>query len=378
MACKYLYIDDNTKEQAEGTISGLTAGGGLEIEHINPSGNWDDQIQYIFDNIIGFHGLILDQRLDQAKGLNGHESKYRGTSLAQEIRVLSKEGKVKDLPIVLLSAEANITGSFDSTGVDLFDFVVSKESVSEIFNETRLRLIALASGYEKLLKIDKAKVSESSTDVLAIPEERLKKLDPRFVSKLEKVILMQPHLISNFLIEEILQKSGLLINEHLLAARLGVDIETSKDWPMVLELFEKAAYTGLFCEGWTRWWTDDVELLWATYFERSDLRLLEAAEKVALIQALVKKESIVAAVKLQYARSNTFWTICAGTGKPIDITDGLLIDNQDDLYPWQDRQYVSHLAALQRINSATWKDVSALEKPKLDKLQTIYKRERVR
>src|SRR5580700_5499916 len=101
MECNYLYIDDTTAIQAGGTISGLESKDMLSIKHELPIGEWDSQIQFILDSLDKADGLILDQRLDQGSSSSGNQSKYRGTSLAQEIRVLAKEGKVADMPIIL-------------------------------------------------------------------------------------------------------------------------------------------------------------------------------------------------------------------------------------------------------------------------------------
>ncbi|RZJ85116.1 MAG: hypothetical protein EOO20_20435, partial [Chryseobacterium sp.] len=146
MACKYLYIDDAAAEKALGTITGLQKEGVLEVCHIPPKGEWNDEIKSILDDVKQYNGLILDQRLDQERAANGQHSHYRGTSVAQEIRVLVKENELDDLPIVLLSAEANISGSLDSTGGDLFDHIVSKEDIGKIFPKTRDILIGLCMG----------------------------------------------------------------------------------------------------------------------------------------------------------------------------------------------------------------------------------------
>lgn len=378
MGCNYIYIDDTTTLQAEGTIKGLEKQDVLSIKHELPIGEWDQQIEFILEKLTNTNGLILDQRLDQGASASGNPSKYRGTSLAQEIRVLTKEGKVKDIPIILLSAEANITGSFDNTGIDLFDIVISKEKVPHVFAMVRRQLVALVEGYEILNGLDKAQKSQCCADILGIEAEKLNQLDPRFISKLESILPRPPHLISNFIIKEVLEKSGFLIDEKLLAARLGIDMEKSASWPSVLEAINSSLYKGVFCAGWTRWWMHIVEDVLKALGLVDDLRTMPGPNRVEFFQNVLGITELVPSTPLEYAKSLMFWNIDQGTGYPIDVTDGLLIQNQDDLYPWQDRQYVSYLAALQRINSDEWREVSALEKPKLEKLQNIYKRERVR
>jgi hypothetical protein len=378
MGCNYIYIDDTTSLQAEGTIKGLQKKGILSIKHELPIGEWDQQIEFILEGLGNADGLILDQRLDQGASASGNPSKYRGTSLAQEIRVLTKEGKLKDIPIILLSAEANITGSFDNTGIDLFDKVISKERIPHVFPIVRNQLVALVEGYEILNTLDRGQKSKSCADILAIGGDELSQIDPRFISKLESMLMSPSHLISNFIIKEVLEKSGFLIDEKLLAARLGIDLHKSPDWPAVVDGLKSALYKGVFCTGWNRWWMSSIEDNLKSMGLGDDLRTMAGPDRVEFLRNVLGINNLVASTPLKYAKSVMFWNIDRGTEAPIDVTDGLLIQNQDDLYPWQDRQYVSFLAALQRINSDQWRDVSALEKPKLEKLQIIFKRERTR
>lgn len=376
MACKYYYIDDTSALQAGGTITGLEAEGLLSITHELPTGEWDKQIQSILDKLTDADGLILDQRLDEGESLTGNQSKYRGTSLAQEIRILTKEGKIADLPIILLSATANITGSFDNTGIDLFDKIISKERIPDIFALVRSQLVALAEGYQLLNKIDKTQISKSINTILGKDDGFVKNIDPRFTTKLESFLKSPTHIIANFIIKEILEKCGFLISEELLAARLGINIKESSDWLALLEILNFASYTGVFSSGWRRWWMSDIEDWWGKFGAPDDLRTTQATDRVKVISAGTGLTKLAEIPLTEYAKSTLYWTICQGTGNAIDIIDGLLIENQDDLFPWQDRQYVSYYAALRRVNSDVWHEVSALERPKLEKLQNFFRRDR--
>ena len=52
--------------------------------------------------------------------------------------------------------------------------------------------------------------------------------------------------------------------------------------------------------------------------------------------------------------------------------DGLILANQDNLYPWQDKEYVSVYEVLEETNKNEWGDVASSEKVRLDKLKNIH------
>lgn len=53
-------------------------------------------------------------------------------------------------------------------------------------------------------------------------------IDDRFVAELSQLLNDLIHIISQFLTYELIEKQGLLIEEKILAARLGIDIENSR------------------------------------------------------------------------------------------------------------------------------------------------------
>ena len=90
----------------------------------------------------------------------------------------------------------------------------------------------------------------------------------------------------------------------------------------------------------------------------------------------LKLSNICPAEKIEKSSSNEFWTVCKGYNKPLDPIDGLIIDGQENLYPWQDLDYVSIDAALRKKNVNAWKKVAKLEEERLKELQEQYKKER--
>lgn len=376
MAINYLYIDDDSTDRANGTVQGLKKGGYIEVFLSQPESTWEQQIQFIEDRQKEdkLDGLIIDLRLDDyANTKDGKKANYRGTSLAQEIRTRQKEKSIKEFPIILFSANDKITQSLENSGRNLFDVFIEKDSITsaDIYVKEYIpKLIALAEGY-RTINLS----AENLSKVLSID---ISVVDERFVSELNNLANNPSHVIANFLINELLLKQGLLIDERTLAARLGIDIEqSSKDWKQVLSSLNEALYKGVFYQGWERWWMPIIEIWWnKTIHAETYLRATSASDRVEYIKKELKLTKIYPSEKMPKSDSDEFWTVCKGYNRPLDPVDGLMIDRQENLYPWQDPDYVSVEAALHRTNINIWKKVAKLEEERLKELQAQYRRER--
>ena len=184
MEYNYLYVDDVDSEQAQGTTQALEKTGVLAVFHENPTGNWEKQRARFLDGSfsVDYQGLILDLRLEDYANSHGDNSFYKGTSLAQELRTSMKEGLLVDVPIILLSATNFIEKSFDSTGYDLFDLIVSKESLNgDQFTIRRRHLVGLAHGYKLINAANRENPSEAILDILSLKDYMF---DVRLKSKL--------------------------------------------------------------------------------------------------------------------------------------------------------------------------------------------------
>lgn len=376
MAINYLYIDDDSTDRANGTVQGLKKGGYIEVFLSQPESTWEQQIQFIEDRQKEdkLDGLIIDLRLDDyANTKDGKKANYRGTSLAQEIRTRQKEKSIKEFPIILFSANDKITQSLENSGRNLFDVFIEKDSITSAdiyIKEYIPKLIALAEGY-RTINLS----AENLSKVLSID---ISVVDERFVSELNNLANNPSHVIANFLINELLLKQGLLIDERTLAARLGIDIEqSSEDWEQVLSSLDEALYKGVFYQGWERWWMPIIEIWWnKTIHAETYLRATSASDRVEYIKKELKLTKIYPSEKMPKSDSDEFWTVCKGNNRPLDPVDGLMIDRQENLYPWQDPDYVSVEAALHRTNINIWKNVAKLEEERLKELQAQYRRER--
>ena len=369
MEVQFLYIDDDKVQNAEEKIQGFEQEGRLKISPQQHKGTWEEQLKFIKENETTMNGLILDLRLDDLPNEKGERADFRGTSLAQEIRTRQKENELKSFPIVLFSANAKLKKSLENSGRDLFDICPEKEVNVNSFNVITPQLISLAEGYLAL---------SNNNDLSKILDIDVNLIDERFVSELSQLLSDPVHIISQFLIYELIEKQGLLINEQILAARLGIDIKNSQDWEKVKESLSVTKFTGVFSEGWQRWWMPLVEKWWEeTVKAESYLRSTPATERVELIKNTLKINNIQPAQKIDKADSEEFWTVCKGYTRPLDPVDGLIIEGQEKLYPWQEPEYVSIDAALKSRNKdSIWKNVAKIEEEYLKELQEQYKRVR--
>jgi hypothetical protein len=372
MAYNYLYIDDNKRAEADGVIAGLTLKDILSVEFKNPAGEWELERNRIeSDEFKKYDGIILDLNLEENKNPENHKlSRYKGSTLAQEIRNLSKSGKVKETPIILLSATKNLNSLFDETNKDLFDLIISKESLTgkDEFETNIRKLEAIAQGYLVLSN------ERNASEIMA---KNLENEDIRFLSEIEYQLSKPSHSISNFFIKEILEKNGILISEEILFARLGVDVIASKkeDISKIKVIFSESLYAGIFSGGWNRWWMSKIEKFWKNISENKTLRSLDAEERVSLLNEKFKL-TLKASELDPKSKSLKFWTICQGSGRPIDNVDGLLVARQQKTYPWQDKVYISFEEALKPTNKDAWQDVNENEKVKLEFLKKKFPNER--
>jgi hypothetical protein len=370
MGTKFLYIDDDKVQDAEDKVQGFEQEGRLKIDPKQHRGTWEGQLKFIKENETAMDGLILDLRLDDLPNENGERADFRGTSLAQEIRTRQKEKEFKSFPIVLFSANDKLKKSLENSGKDLFDICIDKSKVNaDSFDIYTPRLISLAEGYKFL---------SANKDVAKILDIDINVIDDRFVSELSQLLNNPVHIISQFIIYELIEKQGLLINERVLAARLGIDIASSQDWDKVKDSLAFVKYNGVFSGGWQRWWMPLIEKWWnETVKADTYLCSTPATERVEIIKTVLQSNDIQAAQKIEKADSEEFWTVCKGYDKPLDPIDGLIIEGQEKLYPWQEPEYVSVDAALKSKNKDTvWKNVAKIEEDHLKELQEIYKKAR--
>lgn len=346
---KYLYVDDS--DNAKSFISALSLCDRLDIQVVQPTEKRLHLINQIVSN--SYDGLIIDQQLYENKIVNKdkeYNADYTGSSLSFDVRSEQKLKTISgetdySIPIVLYSAGQNVPDIINSAGRELFDYVIYKgsQNFSEFSNNTPLYqqiLISLGRGYKTL------KETKELNMIFALDD--LSDLDSRFI---ESFSIYQKDMVSvqaRFIINELIIKQGILIDEDILAVRLGID-KKSEGWDIVKKSLRgfNAEYKGVFNEGWPRWWMPIVEKWWYEQID-DDVHLgsYSAAERTELIAKNLQINLNAATTSSMFSTHNNYWTICDITKEPLDIEDGLMLPEQNNLFPWQDAKYVSIEAAI--------------------------------
>lgn len=372
---KYIYIDD-TQDQIEiGTINGIKQGGKIDVEFIKP-GLWEQKITELTELLKTSQGLIVDLRLNDIPYDDNHRAQYRGSTVAQELRTLVKEKTIMDIPIFLISADEKLHESLDKTSLDLFDGVISKNTIGNTGISFPNFIKMLSSYAEAYLVIEEQK---NITQLLKIKDNGL--LDTRFIDEYEKTIQYPNHVAIRFLSKEFLQKNTTLVTEDVLAARLGID-QNSEDWTLFKnEFLEPFLYNGILSGYYERWWWPLIEDWWFHKVTKEiNIRTLSAKERLDVIKSLKEGIRLKAATISEKSKSDKFWTVCKASRVPIDTVDGFLIAGQDNNFSWQEKEYVSNDEALRPKNIDAWKSVATIEKNRLQSLKDFYgkKEQRVR
>lgn len=379
----YLYLDDEPKSTVNAYVRAVQEKiKELVITHVHPK-PYDVQIKELASacNSGSLDGLILDLRLDQFyQDADPEKDKadYRAATLAQEIRTRATEGTIRAFPIVLWSTEPKLRKSYDvdDTSHDLFDLKAVKADIEEPGQAWRIgkQLLALVTGYERIVKLRQSP-SKLPFNYLGFNQEPAF-LDSRVYANLMGSPEPLPaHEYARFIIRELLENAGPLVNEWTLAARLGIDLgenqEKSPGFLAVVEkLFPNATYTGPFGEGWPNWWFALVEEAWRLLPNcPGALRSTPAQTRVEFLKKTTGIDDIVAAIPTMPNERATFWAVCHATLKPLDPRDGYLIDKQPK-YQWQDREYVSFSAILNKEIESKKIRIDALEQERYNRTKS--------
>ncbi|TAG41494.1 MAG: hypothetical protein EAZ31_07530 [Cytophagia bacterium] len=356
MAINYWYIDDSPRR--DGIAKNLFTKDKLEIEPRKPE-TWHEITLKAKET--DFDGLLLDWQLEEEV----ERGDYSSAPLAQQLRVLATEHKIKAFPIILCSAHKNFNKNFipDLTTHDLFDMVYSKNDLKK--DSTQNEFIALANGYIKLNE-----TSKKSYTILHISESDYFKLDIRFQAELDSLMQSPSHEIARFLLRELIEHQGILIDEDVLAARLGIN-KSSDDWEKLKEKLSSLKYKGVFGEAWERWWWFEIENWWRSNFTGISLRSSTADVRVENIKQKINLQNLVPCIKTAKSKGSSFWTVCWFSKSPLDTIDGFTLLKDETIKAWQEKRYISLDYALEERKKVE-KEISTIEMPRFNKLKQMY------
>ncbi|MGD9716047.1 MAG: hypothetical protein AB7U26_03095 [Sulfuricurvum sp.] len=357
---KFIYIDDESDSKVQALINGINRHGEVTIEHFQ-SMTFDKFVSFMEANLKNYQGILLDLRLDDKANDEGERANYTAPVVAQYLRTLATDGKIQDIPIVLCSTDERLKKIYnnDLTSHNLFDMRFSKDDTDR-YECLAQQLEAVASGYETISK---------ESDIGKLIGIDLSKLDERIFSRFLTDESFPAHEKAQFILKELIFVTGPLIDEKVLASRLGIHIETSSDWPKVKDgIFSDATYQGVFAGGWERWWMHEIDTIF-NHLTGTYLSYLDADERVKVLKEKTGIENLEAAKAGKYCHSNRFWTVCACTGEPIDPIESFRVATDKEPKIWQEYRYLAPHSALERLCMEKGKKVHFMDQDRLHNLQ---------
>lgn len=343
MAYKILYIEDLDPSSILHELRAY----GFEVEHCNP-----ESLDTLLIRIKDFDLLLLDFRLTEIPKIS-----FDAPTIAQTLRTFGSASHL-DIPVILISTEDKICEYYeDYTSKDLFDFSVSKETLLKNLPKYSLRFKSVIDAYQFVITSEK-----DISKALGISSDLLQNIDYRIIEKLSNNIYGKDvFAFNNFILNNIIRSIGVLIGEEVLSARLGVS-RNSEDWEGLKSEFSAFKYLGIYSKAYDRWWSFELDNWWKSKSNGGSLRRLNAQQRVDKLKEITSYKNILPEEKTPHASSSNFWTICKDCRRAIDSIDGLEL-HQKDLFPWQEKEYISINAALQ--SSTLNKYIKTFDKERL-------------
>jgi hypothetical protein len=277
MAFRGFFIDDTVEEGIYATM--LSTGGvnGLSIEYkqVSEAASLAGEIFASNPDIVA-----LDFRLDENPGMIDPKNAYQGSGLAQLLRDKATAEPHRDFPIVLISAEEKFEQYYrpDSTAHDLFDRTYGKVAATENKVSVRAELISLCDGY-RMLKSVWAEGADRLSIFGLTGEERALVETQDLRSAIGSAAA--PHIAARVILKDIIDRTGILLPDREIAARLG--LESLGALETILE-DSGLRYSGVFHQGWRRWWTHRFDDWAEALFGKRPANML-GSERAAIIEA---------------------------------------------------------------------------------------------
>lgn len=346
----WIFVDDYA-EEAKAFAEELEGEGGIKIEVMLPA----DARKALLADRREPAGVLMDVDLSSVPGEFG-----TGPGIAQDIRVKQKGGGAKEFPIVRFSAaapiEKNVRG--DPTSDDLFELKVPKSDVKERRYEVVQHLIGLREVYDVVLWGAERRDQNAALleRLFGIPCNRFAEWGHQgMVAKVLAGLEHAPHVAAGAFCRSFLVPYGLLIDQRLLAVRLGIDFVKSQDaWNVLLEIAQGFRYAGVGGSRFERWWARGLEEWW--FMEIDTVTPLASRSVQERYERIVEKTKINGLVPLEVPQgedNSRPWRFCKlGLEQscteyiPIDPSGAVRLVSQADFPPWIDPHFACLKLAL--------------------------------
>lgn len=317
MKYKGAFVDDTPEDAVYANLLTTKDASGLDIEYLPV-----DEAPVIADKLFNSNLdiVILDFRLDENPSAVSPTHAYKAGGLAQLLRDKSIESPISDFPIVLLSAEQKFDKFYrpDATAHDLFDAAYAKENVATTADMIVAQLISLCSGYHLLRQAWRE--GTNRLELFGLPTE-----EQQFVDIQELRIGLEsagaPHIAAKLILRDVINRTGILYSDADICARLGVT--TIEELLPILNSSE-IAYTGIFSQGWRRWWAHRFDQWADVLFGRRPLSF-GTGERVAILSAKLAIDLQPAASPWNGSLDERLAFACASCDRPTETRHSLSV-----------------------------------------------------
>lgn len=328
-----LYLEDLRPDSIVSELEGQ----GLQVKTVDVDN--DEEVNKALGDR-GFQAFLMDYRLTSK---SGHRD---APELVGRLRTQAKDGeKSIEAPIILISEESQLRILRMPLEIqDQYDEVMSKKD----FLENAPHSAELIRSFIEAYGIIRGNRDNLAT-VLGIDEKDKNLLiDYRLEADYEKLkedVFASSQLLYNFFV----RSTGSLIDDRVLAARLGIDMDKSGySWDALKELLTKDGchYEGVMHTAYSKWWMEKVRMWWEkTIPEKKSFRYEDAETRVELLNSKVGLKLVVAD-PIEKDMSHEFWNVCMATGKPLDPSDGYVC-NRRFKREWEEDDFISLKGALE-------------------------------
>ncbi|MEN8219048.1 MAG: hypothetical protein ABFS56_22295 [Pseudomonadota bacterium] len=270
-----IFIDDREADKIFASHMSTKGKNGLQIEFKKPK-----ELITLAKEILASkpNFVALDYRLDEEQ--NTSQNDYKAAPLAQLLRDYTSENVLEDFPIILVSHEDKIKGFLDDvTAHNLFDRRFTKKEVADNPEKHRKKILSLVKGYNRMIK--NWNKSERWVTFLGLNKQESVVVAYQAILELDK--LKAPHQVAQNILRYVIDRQGILLDKDNMLAQLGVAKDSNDVEPLFARFKkDKVIYSGVFSEGWTRWWQHRL-WDWEKQLCGEPLGNLTAKERVACL-----------------------------------------------------------------------------------------------
>lgn len=359
---KWAFVDDQPGPSAAFADGLSEADSSFEVTVLSPA----DARKVLLASETEVDGVLVDVDLSDIPGEHGS-----GPGLAQDIRVNQENGRIGSFPVVRFSFRAKVLENIggDSSSDDLFDLKIDKEFAARNIPHVRNKLIGCSKIYEEVGD-NPSLAPEQLANFLGLSVETLESwTHPEFIARAKSSRSDRPHVAAG-LIMRFLTQSGPLINEALLAVRLGVD-PSSQGWAALRDDLNTVRYTGKGHEYFDLWWARGLEDWWLDT-EGAETPLSSMTIEQRIQQLAVKHAGLAPLTMPPESWGKRPWRLCSLSLEeedpsiiPVDPAFGVRMASRGNLPPWVDPNYAALGVALQhrddpRLNKADFERHASL------------------